>query len=510
VPRLGRRVLRWAILVHLYLGVAMCALFVMWFATGIVLMYAPFPGFRQDPQFERLSVLDCTNCSVPLAAALPAMIPRDTTATVRVGMLLGRPVYRFLGTDRRWHVLYADNGSLPGDVTAAQARRIAAAHAGLSEGEVRQTTVITAPDQWTVEAVFRRQLPLYRVDFADPSFTSVYVSTGAGEALLVSTRRERTLAWVGAIPHWLYPRVLRARVSAWVWTVIVVSALGVVMSVAGLVIGVWQFRFWRRRSRAGRVLPRSPYRTAWMRWHHYFGLLFGVFTFTWMLSGLLSVDPLDWSPGSEATPAERLVLAGGALDGAAFRVDPRKAVELVSSDIAPREMQAVTVSGRPYWVAYQDASRSRLVAADGSEPVLLTSLDAGTLLAGSPALVPGARIEATEELGEYDDYYYAASGRSPALPIYRVRFDDGARSAFYLDPRTGSIAMKQVTRSRMERWLYTGLHDLDFQALYQRRPLWDLVVILLSLGGLALSVTGVVAAWRWVAQQAGLPAGPRR
>jgi hypothetical protein len=70
--------------------------------------------------------------------------------------------------------------------------------------------------------------------------------------------------------------------------------------------------------------------------------------------------------------------------------------------------------------------------------------------------------------------------------------------------------MKQVTRSRMERWLYTGLHDLDFQALYQRRPLWDLVVILLSLGGLALSVTGVVAAWRWVAQQAGLPAGPRR
>jgi len=40
------------------------------------------------------------------------------------------------------------------------------------------------------------------------------------------------------------------------------------------------------------------------------------------------------------------------------------------------------------------------------------------------------------------------------------------------------------------------LHSWDWRPLLERRPLWDLAMVLLSLGGAALSLTGVVIGWR--------------
>jgi hypothetical protein len=47
----------------------------------------------------------------------------------------------------------------------------------------------------------------------------------------------------------------------------------------------------------------------------------------------------------------------------------------------------------------------------------------------------------------------------------------------------------------MNRWLYHGLHSLDFPWLYKHRPIWDVIVITFMLGGTALSVTSVMLAW---------------
>ena len=50
-------------------------------------------------------------------------------------------------------------------------------------------------------------------------------------------------------------------------------------------------------------------------------------------------------------------------------------------------------------------------------------------------------------------------------------------------------------RSWVSRWLYHGLHSLDFPWLYRYRPLWDIVVISFMLGGTALCVTSLILAW---------------
>ena len=50
----------------------------------------------------------------------------------------------------------------------------------------------------------------------------------------------------------------------------------------------------------------------------------------------------------------------------------------------------------------------------------------------------------------------------------------------------------------MNRWVYHGLHSLDIPWLYAHRPAWDIAVLLLMLGGVALSVTSVILAVRVV------------
>jgi hypothetical protein len=45
--------------------------------------------------------------------------------------------------------------------------------------------------------------------------------------------------------------------------------------------------------------------------------------------------------------------------------------------------------------------------------------------------------------------------------------------------------------NRVERWFYNGLHSLDFAFWYNRRPLWDIGMIVLLVGGLATSSVGL-------------------
>ena len=97
----------------------------------------------------------------------------------------------------------------------------------------------------------------------------------------------------------------------------------------------------------------------------------------------------------------------------------------------------------------------------------------------------------TERLESYDDYYYGRPEDAVPLPVVRVRFADPMATWVYVDPAAGQIVRSVHRYSRAERWLFNGLHSLDFAFWYSRRPLWDIGVILLSLGGIASSGIGL-------------------
>src|SRR5690606_12930310 len=131
-------------------------------------------------------------------------------------------------------------------------------------------------------------------------------------------------------------------------------------------------------------------------------------------------------------------------------------------------------------------------------------LDRKALQAAAACLLPHP-VTRIEQLADYDVYYYArephtmTGGTDKPLPILRVVFGDGAASWVHLDPHTGRIINRIDEGRRTSRWLFAMLHSWDWLPLLERRPLWDLVLIVLSLGGAVLSATGVVIGVRRLA-----------
>lgn len=55
------------LLIHRYLGVGLCLLFVVWFLSGFVMMYVRFPTMKHQERLERLPESDFRNCRVSLS-----------------------------------------------------------------------------------------------------------------------------------------------------------------------------------------------------------------------------------------------------------------------------------------------------------------------------------------------------------------------------------------------------------------------------------------------------------
>jgi hypothetical protein len=104
-------------------------------------------------------------------------------------------------------------------------------------------------------------------------------------------------------------------------------------------------------------------------------------------------------------------------------------------------------------------------------------------------------IEETRMIGQYDAYYLDRRRESP-LPVILATLADAEQTRYYIDPKTARVVGSYGSRDWVSRWLYHGLHSLDFPWLYNYRPLWDIVVITFMIGGTALCVTSLILAWR--------------
>jgi uncharacterized membrane protein YkoI len=143
---------------------------------------------------------------------------------------------------------------------------------------------------------------------------------------------------------------------------------------------------------------------------------------------------------------------------------------------------------QPYDIAGRAQPETHLIDATTlrvqNEPFTVESL-----LARLRAGAPGAAIVEHELLTDYDAYYYSR-GREAPLPVLRVKFDDPMQTWVYVDPATSEQLAAIHRLNRVERWLYNGLHSLDFGFWYDRRPLWDIGMIVLCAGALASSAIG--------------------
>ncbi len=120
------------------------------------------------------------------------------------------------------------------------------------------------------------------------------------------------------------------------------------------------------------------------------------------------------------------------------------------------------------------------------------------LTAAAQRIAGGQAIASQEMLAREDEYYFGSPGQPDrvTLPVYRVILNDAEHTRFYIDPASGNLLGRIDGAARGYRWLFNGLHRIDFAPWLRARPVWDVIVLVLMLGGLGVTGTGAYLAMR--------------
>jgi hypothetical protein len=498
---------KYSILIHRWMGVGFCVLFVVWFISGIVMMYWYYPSVTAAKRLGRSASLDASRIQTTPEEAYARLELGGSPDRVRIAMLDGRPVYRFhYGSEQL--AAYADDGEVLAEIRPEQALRIASAWTGQPATAATFRGLLTEVDQWTVNPAVRPYGPYLKYSW--PNGEEVYVSQVSGEVVQHTTRGDRFWAYLGAIPHWLYFTPLRKDQQLWHDVVVWSSGIGTVMTIFGIVVGIWLYSPSRKRFRfpdthSGSSVARRLWRAivspegrssipyaGQKRWHTMLGLLFGLFACTWAFSGMLSMSPFAWLRGRPA------VDLSDALRGAEWRPEsfsaehPREALARLGSELHVKELELAFVAGEPVYFAREAPDRALTIPLQGSPRVQLDEARLVEVIrkAAAPHSLAEVRV-----VRQYESYYIDRDYALP-LPVLFVRLNDDEGSMYYVDLRTGRVVQSYGAGGRWNRWLYHGLHSFDLPFLYRHRPAWDIAVLFLMLGGTGLCVTSVIIGWR--------------
>lgn len=464
----------------------MCLLFALWFASGIVMMYVEYPELTEEERLDNLLPLDSSQITIDPSTALALANPSEAFSRFSLISVLGRPAYQFNIPGSGLKTVFADSGEVLNGLSEAQALQ-AAEHSGFTKPDTELIyDGVRDFDQWSVSTSLNVSRPLHRIKLQDAAGTVLYISDKTGNVVRDTNRTEMLWNWVGSFIHWIYPWQLRQNASLWADVIIYLSLIGIFSVITGAIIGFMRIRI--RKPYRGK--DYSPY-LGMMKWHHILGLLTLVFVSTFIFSGLMSMGP--WGVFDSSTSQSEQIQRYTRSDLIASQSLP--AVPDLDPAEGIKEVRWHSLAGEPY-LELLKAAHDRTVLIDHSgndqhSEVLLNKLEGA-----APALLPDSDLVSLEILRDHDDYYYSRHNRYRPLPIYRAKFSDEEATWYHIDITSGAVVNRLTDRGRLERWLYNGLHSLDFRALIDRRPLWDVLVIVLSLIGLGFSITSVVVGWR--------------
>ena len=459
---------------HRWLGIGLGLLVLLWFVSGVIMMFVPYPKLTQEERIPHLDAIAprLVNISPAEASSRLALAPEK----IRLTMLSGRPVYHLLAEDG-WHSVWADTGDALSVTPALIAR---SARDFLPQQSITETRLLER-DMWSISSALHPHRPLYRVTFGNGD--NLYLSSHTGEVVLDTTRIERAWNWMGSVLHWIYITPLRFEYpKVWRQVILWLSFPATLMAIMGIWLGIDRLRL-RRRYKGGRV---TPYRS-WAKWHHLSGMFAGVLCITWLFSGWLSMKPLDLFSGRKLSTEESQAWAGPA----AHAIPPALPAHWKNNE-KTGEVEWIYFAGKPYLLGFA-ADRTCLL--DASTGTALPAFSVQPLAAQAVRLIPQAKVKTSTRLAQGDAYYYGKRLEA-ASPVLRIDLDDAAATSYYIDPATSRIVASQDNGSRTYRWLFAALHRLDVAPFDNAElPRW-IIVTLFSIGGGILTAAGMVMGWR--------------
>jgi uncharacterized iron-regulated membrane protein len=158
------------------------------------------------------------------------------------------------------------------------------------------------------------------------------------------------------------------------------------------------------------------------------------------------------------------------------------------------ELEVTALAGKAYVVARGAGSEPKVLAV-GSAAAPASAFADADIWAAVRAAWPGIKVDAPTPIPLDDTYARLRSTDGIGGDGVRVVVHDDSNSDVYVNPVTGKVIEVMDTSRRAYRWLYFGLHTLDFPFLSSNVIWKPLMLILLALG-FAFCVTGVTIGWK--------------
>jgi hypothetical protein len=457
-------------------------MFATWFASGIVMIYVPFPSLSDAERIKRAEVVDVSGIRSLSESFVAAGI--DLANRIRFLQYQKRPILIVEDNSNSAVAVFADSSELVLPLTAADASNIAK---NFSNTSIKSVSGAFFYDQWVVHDRFDQYRPFFRVALEDEAQTHLYVSAKTTEVLQRTNRHQRAWNYVGAVVHWIYPTFIRKNWALWDQLVWWVSLIGIVGVVAGLVLGIQHFLTSRRRGTTGLASPFA----GWLAWHHRMGFLFGIVVLLWAFSGWLSMDHGRLFSVPDPILQQVADVRGITLSEAFDQIRIEDVVRFASA----KELEITAFNEEAFLVARNNEATELMSISSGR------IADQSYLMSAAESAVSRAWPESgmsDRYLVPTDDVYGNLREGSLHENTFRLVLDDANRTWIHIDLNDGRLISVIDDSRRMYRWLFNGIHSLDLPGLVNRRPLWDILIILLMTIGFIFCITGVVLAYKRV------------
>ena len=138
----------------------------------------------------------------------------------------------------------------------------------------------------------------------------------------------------------------------------------------------------------------------------------------------------------------------------------------------------------------KNSKEMKLFKPSNKNELFSTTLSESEIVNAVKKAWPGVEVQATEQPTESDFYGNLREGSLPQKTL-RVILNNPIKTWVHVNMESGQIVSVMDRSRRQYRWLFNGLHSLDFPGLANRRPAWDILIIFLLGCGFLFSITSI-------------------
>ena len=476
---------------HRLSGTIVALFFAMWFLTGLVLIYHPYP--RVDDKMKQAHMENLPD-TLPVLDPFIAKVD-GTIRNISVHQQLGQTLIEISTRDKDY-IFCTDTAQQQKAINEEALMQIAS---NWVEGIPIKKDTIYYREQWVLYERYKSEMPMVHLTYDDKDKSELYISIKTGEVHQWTTSSNRFWAYIGAIPHKLYFPFIRKDLETWKWCIYIGGFICLIAAFTGFYVGI--FVLIRRRLK--KHVWENPYKKFVYRWHEFIGLGMGLFMirfwgrkplplsaykldYTLLTTVCKDIKSVDWTHFG-SVPVYAVVNADSMVYIDASKSTPEP-VEVSSEEILECAIKVISQGKSDGENSHGHATRmEREKSSANSTPDSGKETETATIQKSDCSI---------ELLTAYDEYYTDRDNEYP-LPIYKVDINNADGSRFYVSPQTGEVRYSNHNR-RVKRWAVNAIHYLKIQALMKHKVLWTICIWVLCLGGAFVSLTGAWLGLKWI------------